>query len=261
MSDLRVALVQSDIIPDDSAANLTAFAALLAAQCNTPLDLIVLPEVFTTGFHPRARQHAETEAGPVSQWLAQQAQRYRAVVTGSVVFDSGSAHYNRLLWAAPGQPLQHYDKRHLFRMAGEHERYCAGQRRQICTVGPWRVLLQVCYDLRFPVFSRNRDDYDVALYVANWPAARHDHWSCLLKARAIENQVYVIGVNRIGRDVYGQEYAGGSVVYSPRGELLADAAAVPTALSVNLSAAHLRRYRAEFPAHLDGDDFNVQLDP
>ncbi|WP_049721997.1 amidohydrolase [Gilvimarinus polysaccharolyticus] len=264
MSDLRVALVQSDIIPDDSAANLAAFEQQLSAHCHAELDLIVLPEVFTTGFHPRARQHAETEAGAVSQWLIRQASRYNAVITGSVVFASASTtshptHFNRLLWAAPGQPLAYYDKRHLFRMAGEHERYSAGNKRQVFSIGSWRVLVQVCYDLRFPVFSRNRGDYDLALYVANWPAARQDHWRTLLKARAIENQTYVIGVNRVGRDVYEQDYAGGSVVYSPEGKLLADAGADVTVINALLDGAELKAYRAGFPAHLDADDFTLPL--
>jgi predicted amidohydrolase len=260
MSDLRVALIQSDIIPDDSAANLTALERQMAANCPDPLDLIVLPEVFTTGFHPRARQHAETAAGPVSQWLARHANHYNAVVTGSVVFNDAKAHCNRLLWAAPDKPLQYYDKRHLFRMAGEHERYRAGRQRCIFTLGSWRVLAQVCYDLRFPVFSRNRDDYDLALYVANWPAARHDHWRSLLKARAIENQAYVIGVNRVGHDAYKQAYAGGSVVFSPEGELLVEAGDQASVITAQLSEAALRDYRARFPAHLDGDEFSLVID-
>jgi predicted amidohydrolase len=257
MSDLHIALVQSDIIPDDRDANLAALESQLARHCHEPLDLIVLPEVFTTGFHPRARQHPETPSGPVSQWLAQQAERYNAVVTGSVVFSRGGAHFNRLLWAAPGSPLQHYDKRHLFRMAGEHERYSAGNQRTIFNLGGWRVLAQVCYDLRFPVFSRNRDDYDIALYVANWPAARHDHWLSLLKARAIENQAYVIGVNRVGRDAYQQDYAGGSVVFGPEGELLADAGQQVSVVTASLSEAALGAYRERFPAYLDRDNFTL----
>ena len=273
MKDLRIALIQSDIIPDDSAANLAALEPLLAKHFGdmtdaSPPDLIVLPEVFTTGFHPRARQHAELPEGPASQWLMEQAKRYGAAITGSVVFARGASprgehtahHTNRLLWASPDQPLQHYDKRHLFRMAGEHERYQPGRQRTLVNLKGWRVLLQVCYDLRFPVFSRNRDDYDIALYVANWPAVRHDHWRTLLKARAIENQAYVIGVNRVGHDAYGQDYAGGSVVFSPLGEVLADAANLPGVVTALLSEADLRSYRERFPAHLDADDFSLIID-
>ncbi|WP_041523507.1 amidohydrolase [Gilvimarinus agarilyticus] len=273
METLRVALLQSDIIPDNPAANLAALEQLLDAQfgaCANELspDLIVLPEVFTTGFHPRARQHAETADGPVSRWLMRQAERYQAAITGSVVYTPsasdakahGARHTNRLLWASPNQPLKHYDKRHLFRMAGEHERYQAGLERTIINVSGWRVLVQVCYDLRFPVFSRNRDDYDIALYVANWPAGRHDHWRTLLKARAIENQAYVIGVNRVGQDAYDQSYAGGSVVFSPEGAVLIDAADIPGVVTTPLSAQALNAYRERFPAHLDADGFTLVID-
>lgn len=255
MRDLTVTLVQSDIVSDNPAANLDNLA-MLAARAE-PSDLLVLPEVFTTGFHPKARQHAETAQGPVHQWLSSLSARLNAVVTGSVVMHEAGRYTNRLLWAAPeGQPL-HYDKRHLFRMAGEHQRYAPGERRVIAELEGWRFLLQVCYDLRFPVFSRNRGDYDAIVYVANWPAARHDHWCALLKARAIENLCYVIGVNRVGRDAYGQDYAGGSVVISPKGELLADAGDIEQVVSTRLSAQALLIYREQFPAHLDADSFTL----
>lgn len=255
MDKLEVSLVQADIIAADPAANLARFAGLMRT---VDADLVILPEVFTTGFHPGARQCAEPMGGRTCDWLLAQAERLRAVVTGSVVMrrEDGAA-VNRLLWATPEGALEYYDKRHLFRMAGEHQRYAAGRERKLWAVRGWRVLPQICYDLRFPVWSRNRDDYDLALYVANWPAARQDHWRSLLKARAIENLCFTLGVNRIGRDAQGQDYAGGSMIFGPRGELLADAAAAEGCLALTLDGEELRAYRAAFPAHLDADDFTL----
>src|SRR5690606_9045630 len=219
-------------------------------------DLVILPEVFTTGFHPGARQCAEPMGGRTCDWLLAQAERLRAVVTGSVVMrrEDGAA-VNRLLWATPEGALEYYDKRHLFRMAGEHQRYAAGRERKLWAVRGWRVLPQICYDLRFPVWSRNRDDYDLALYVANWPAARELHWNRLLQARAIENLCYVAGVNRIGRDEKQQAYSGDSSVYDPAGQLLVDASGMSGRFKSTLSAQRLREYRENFPAHMDADKF------
>ncbi len=256
MDDLTVCLVQSDIVSDNPAANLQQLQANLAAAA--PFDLAVLPEVFTTGFHPKARQHAEEMSGRVCRWLQQQTEQYGAAITGSVVMKTPAGFYNRMLWADADGALSHYDKRHLFRMAGEHERYLMGQHRVILPYRGWRFLLQVCYDLRFPVFSRNRGDYDAMIYVANWPEARHAHWCSLLKARAIENLSYVIGVNRAGEDTYGQSYAGGSVIFAPDGELLLDAGRNAACLNGVLSAARLHEYRQSFPAHLDADSFSLQ---
>lgn len=257
MNDLAVTLVQEAIIADDPAANLHKFARLLSSM-QEKTDLVILPEVFTTGFHPRARQHAELMGGNACQWMLSQARQLQAVVTGSLVVRRDDGEYvNRLLWATPEGRLDFYDKRHLFRMAGEHQRYAAGSERKLWTVKGWRVLPQICYDLRFPVWSRNRDDYDLALYVANWPAARQDHWLTLLKARAIENLAVVAGVNRIGEDVQGQEYVGGSCIFNARGETLVNAADAAGCFSVTLSGSELATYRQGFPAHLDADHFVI----
>ena len=257
MDNLRTSLIQDVIIPDDPAANLKHFSQVLAGL---QTDLVILPEVFTTGFHPLARQHAETPNGRAYDWMREQAQRLQAVVTGSLVVKTGDTYVNRLVWMPPEGAEQYYDKRHLFRMAGEHERYAMGRERKIFLCKGWRVLPQVCYDLRFPVWSRNSGDYDLALYVANWPAARQDHWLTLLKARAIENLVYVAGVNRVGVDVKGQAYDGGSSVFDPKGGQVASAADGPGVVTAKLDASFLQRYRDDFPAHMDADRFTLMPD-
>jgi predicted amidohydrolase len=170
----------------------------------------------------------------------------------------GGAVYNRLLFATP-EGVQHYDKRHLFRMAGEHERYAPGRERVIVEWRGWRIKTEVCYDLRFPVFSRNCGDYDLLLNVANWPSARAAHWRALLRARAIENLACVVGVNRIGRDANGLSYSGDSAAIDARGQYLADLKDRPGCETVSFSGAQLLAYREQFPTHMDADVFTLQL--
>lgn len=255
MNDLRVALIQHEILPNDPEGNLDAFAQLLAEA--NDCDLVVLPEVFTTGFCANARDFAEVVDGRAYQWMAQQAKQLDAVVTGSLVLKHEDLFYNRMVWMRPDGSYCHYDKRHLFRMAGEHMRYACGEARIVIELNGWRVLPQICYDLRFPVWSRNRDDYDLALYVANWPAARELHWNRLLQARAIENLCYVAGVNRIGQDEKQQDYSGDSSVYGPAGQSLVQAKAMSGCFKSVLSAQALQDYRENFPAHMDADKFDL----
>ncbi|MDO3386454.1 amidohydrolase [Gilvimarinus sp. SDUM040013] len=259
MQDLRVALLQNTLVGNQPEANLASFTELLPGAGE--VDLVVLPEVFTTGFHPQARLKADVSGALARDWCIQKAQELDCVVTGSVVMQTAEpAHVNRMLWARPDGSLGHYDKRHLFRMAGEHKRYQSGRLRVVESVGDWRVLLQVCYDLRFPVFSRCRNDYHAIVYVANWPSARHEHWRTLLKARAIENLCYVIGVNRVGVDAYSQPYAGGSVVFGPDGACLLDAEDKIGRYVCTLSANKLSAYRESFPAFLDADEFSLMTE-
>lgn len=254
LAPLTVSLVQHTIVPNNPEHNLAQFAALMAGLPAT--DLIILPEVFTTGFCAGARQYAEQPDGRAYGWMAEQAALHRAVVTGSLVVKVGDTYYNRLVWMRPDGSYVEYDKRHLFRMAGEHERYAMGSERLLVELNGWRILPQICYDLRFPVWSRNRNDYDLAFYVANWPAARALHWNRLLQARAIENLSYVIGVNRVGEDEAGQLYSGDSSLYGPAGEpLLASQAS--GCFSAQLSGEQLAAYRARFPAHYDADHFTL----
>jgi predicted amidohydrolase len=257
MKDLALSLIQQHIEPDNPSANLSAFAAALKGLGDT--DLVVLPEVFTTGFSASARDHAEQVDGRAYTWMAEQARQLNAVVTGSLVVLEQGQYFNRLVWMRPDGSYTEYNKRHLFRMAGEHTRYAGGQERVLVELQGWRIMPMVCYDLRFPVWSRNRDDYDLALYVANWPATRAMHWNRLLQARAIENLSYMVGVNRIGIDEKGQDYAGDSSVYGPAGEQLLQMRAEQGVSSLTLSARRLREYREAFPAYLDADDFDLRM--
>jgi predicted amidohydrolase len=212
--------------------------------------------MFTTGFSMNALANAEDPGGATEQWLAQLARENDCAITGSIAVRDAGHVYNRMLFATPSE-VQHYDKRHLFRMAGEHKRYAAGQERVIVNFRDWRINLQVCYDLRFPVFSRNREDYDLLLYVANWPAQRRHHWRQLLVARAIENLACVVGVNRIGADARGLQYSGDSLAIAADGEILLDAKNRHEAARVVLDGAALQLYRQEFPCQLDADSFQL----
>lgn len=253
-----VALVQSTLVWHDPDANRAAFEAQLAPLAGRA-DLIVLPEMFTTGFTMEPEAVAEPPAGDTQLWLQARAKALDAAVTGSHACRDGDQHFNRLLWATPDGAVRHYDKRHLFRMAGEHERYSAGGELVVAHWRGMRCAPQVCYDLRFPVWSRRRAtyDYDLLVYVANWPTPRREAWRALLVARAIENQCYVVGVNRIGRDGKGLDYSGDSLVVDPRGRLLADARDAAGVVTATLDLAALSEFRDRFPAHLDADRFTL----
>jgi omega-amidase len=259
-STLRVSLVQQPLAWQNGAANRARFTELLHPLAGET-DLVVLPETFTSGFSMEVEQLGEPPGGPTAEWLMQQAARLDAVITGSVITRDGEHYYNRLLWACPSGGLRQYDKRHLFRLGSEHEHFTAG--RTVWSVA-WRGLTVcplVCYDLRFPVWSRRRPglDYDLLLYVANWPAARAEAWRQLLRARAIENQAYVLGVNRVGSDGHGVPHAGDSAAIDFRGRTLADAGGVPAVLTVELPREPLVQFREKFPAHLDADRFTLEL--
>ena len=265
MPDLRVSLVQGDTVWHDPAANRDRYGGLIAPLAGQT-DLVVLPETFTSGFSNEALANAEGMEGPTVRWIREQAARLGAVVTGSVQLRVGEGVYNRLLWATPEGGLSFYDKRHLFRMAREHERYAAGRDRLTVELKGWRVCPLVCYDLRFPVFSRNRYDveragqldYDVALYVANWPSSRNYPWKTLLRARAIENLCYVVGVNRVGTDGNGLHYSGDSAVIDFLGHPVSECADQEVVVTTTLQAAELRAHRERFPAMLDGDSFELR---
>lgn len=260
MSTLRVSLLQQPLAWHDAAANRSRFAGLLA-PLGGQTDLVVLPETFTTGFSMEVERLGEAADGPTVNWLRGQAATLDAAITGSVITRAEGHYYNRLLFVLPSGEVRHYDKRHLFRMGREHEHFTAGREAWTLEWRGLRICPLVCYDLRFPVFSRRRRqlDYDLLIYVANWPAARIDAWRQLLRARAIENQAFVVGVNRIGVDGLEVAYAGDSAAIDFLGRPLVsleDSAAVTT---VSLELAPLRRFREKFPAHLDADRFT--LDP
>ncbi len=259
MRDLRISLVQSMLHWEDAAANREMFAHEIRSLAGNT-DLIVLPEMFNTGFSMNSERLAETMDGPTVIWMRDQAESSRAAIYGSAIIRENGRYFNRGIFARPDGVLTHYDKRHLFRMAGEHQHFAPGMERVVVNWQGWRILLQVCYDLRFPVFSRNRNDHDLMLYVANWPEVRRYAWSQLLIARAIENRSYVAGVNRVGMDGNGIHYTGDSVVLDPKGAMVA--AAEPATLAIInavLDAEELQAFRKKFPADLDADDFELKL--
>ncbi|MCO8170692.1 amidohydrolase [Pseudomonas sp. 21LCFQ02] len=254
---LNIALVQTRLAWHDPQANFAHFEALLDQVQKA--DLVVLPEMFTTGFSMDSAGQAEPEQGPAAQWLLAQARRLQAVMTGSVIVRAADgSHRNRLLWARPDGELLHYDKRHLFRMAGEHEHYTPGERQVTFELNGWRIRPLICYDLRFPVWSRDGRDTDLLLYTANWPGARRLHWNRLLPARAIENLCYVAAVNRVGTDGKGLAYTGDSQVLDFQGECLLNADEGDGVFQVTLEGCALAEYRSRFPAYLDADTFQIQ---
>lgn len=262
--DLRISLVQGNTRWHDPAGNRDYYGALLAPLAGQT-DLVILPETFTSGFSNEAIDKAEGMDGPTVAWIREQAARLGAAVTGSVQLRVGQGVYNRLLWATPDGELQHYDKRHLFRYGNEHLRYAAGSERLSVDWKGWRINPQVCYDLRFPVFCRNRFDverpgeldFDLQIFVANWPSARAYPWRTLLRARAIENLCYVAAVNRIGVDGNDLHYAGDSAVIDFLGQPQVEVREVEQVVTSTISAAALAAHRARFPAMLDADAFTL----
>ncbi|MFJ4141516.1 amidohydrolase [Pseudomonas sp. NPDC089734] len=257
LPDLKLALIQTTLVWHDRQANLDHFSTLLGQVKDA--DLVILPEMFTTGFSMDSETLAEPEDGPTSEWMKEQAKRIQAVITGSVIIRAADgSHRNRLLWARPDGEVLYYDKRHLFRMAGEHEHYSPGERQVMFELNGWRIRPLICYDLRFPVWSRDAQDTDLLLYTANWPGARRLHWNRLLPARAIENLCYVAAVNRVGSDGKGFEYTGDSQVLDFQGDSLLEAGEADGIFQVSLKAADLQAYRTRFPANLDADTFEIQ---
>jgi predicted amidohydrolase len=266
MQDLKITLVQSDLHWEDIEANLAMFEEKIWRIGNTT-DVIVLPEMFTTGFTMAAPRLAEHMNMRTFKWMKQMADQTGALILGSYIVTVHERYYNRLLWMEPGGVFKTYDKRHLFRMANEHKTYAPGESLLIGTWKGWRICPLVCYDLRFPVWSRNTWDfnarrlsYDVAVYVANWPTARIEAWSTLLKARAIENLSYVVGVNRIGQDGTGVEHNGNSAVISPKGEAIYTNEGADITRTIELSSNSLSAFRDRFPAYMDADEFTIEFE-
>ena len=264
MNNLRLSLVQGDTRWHDPAANREYYGHLIA-PLHRQTDLVLLPETFTSGFSNDAIDQAETMDGPTIAWLHEQSRGLDAAICGSVQIREGDGVYNRLCFVTPDGALRTYDKRHLFRYAKEHERYAAGRDRITVEWRTWRICPLVCYDLRFPVFSRNRYnveveggmDYDLLLYVANWPSARAYPWQTLLRARAIENLCFVAGLNRVGTDGNGLHYSGDSAVIDFLGHPLTEATDEEVVSTMLLQAAPLLEHRAKFPAMLDADTFTL----
>jgi omega-amidase len=265
MRDLRATLVQCDLRWEDPETNRRRLEETLGGLGDDDTDLIVLPEMFSTGFTMNAREMAEPMAeSRTVAWLQDQAVERGCVITGSVAVLEDGECFNRLVWARPDGSRVTYDKRHLFRMAGEHERYAMGHERVIVELKGFRILLSVCYDLRFPVWLRQSPapgehfEYDLLLCVANWPAPRRHPWRILLQARAIENLCPVIGVNRVGEDAKGLAYAGDSMLLDAKGEALIDEPRdAPFVKTGRLSLDDLEAFREKFPAWRDADHFSL----
>lgn len=267
MQDLKITLIQSDLHWEEIEANLAMFEEKIWQIGANTTDVIVLPEMFTTGFTMNAPRLAEHMNMRTFKWMKQMADQTGALILGSYIVRVHDRYYNRLLWMEPGGVYRTYDKRHLFRMDNEHKTYAAGESLLIGTWKGWRICPLVCYDLRFPVWSRNKWDhaakklsYDVMIYVANWPTIRIDAWNTLLRARAIENLSYVVGVNRVGQDGSGVEYNGNSAVISPKGDPIFTNEGMETTRTLELNANSLHAFRDRFPAYLDADDFVIEFE-
>lgn len=263
MDNLRVTAIQAVLHWEDPVANRAMLEEKIGA-IGQSTDVILLPEMFTTGFTMNAAALAEPMNLVTTRWMKQMADRTGALIIGSVIITSADRFLNRLVWMEPGGLMKTYDKRHLFRMAKEHAVFTGGDQRLVGAWKGWRICPLVCYDLRFPVWSRNRFDaaahaldYDLLVYVANWPQARVSAWDALLRARAIENLSYAAGVNRTGPDGQGVAYNGHSAVIDPRGNAVWSAGDEEAIQTVVLDAGLLREHRERFPAYLDADDFRL----
>lgn len=258
MDTIRITLVQTDIIWENKQENLRLLHEKLQSLRGTT-EIVVLPEMFSTGFSMQSNLLAETNSGETVTTLKQWASHYQLAICGSFIAKDNGCFYNRAFFLTPEGEEFYYDKRHLFRMGREAEHFSAGDKRLILSYHGWNICLLVCYDLRFPVWSRNVDnEYDLLIYVANWPVSRRLAWDTLLRARALENQCYVCGVNRTGTDGYKLSYNGGSCVYSAIGE---EVTSLPDdregMITATLSLSTLRQFREKFPVWKDADEFHL----
>jgi omega-amidase len=258
MRDLTITLIQSELHWESTGANLAMFEEKIW-KIKDATDLIILPEMFTTGFTMNAKSLAEPMNLTTFRWMKQQAAQSKAVVTGSYIVQAGGQYFNRLLWMEPNGNFSFYDKRHLFRMAREHEIYQGGSQKIVQELHGWKICPLICYDLRFPVWSRNvNNEFDLLLFVANWPEIRSLPWKVLLQARAIENLCYVGGVNRVGTDGKDIAYSGDSSIFNFKGELLYTCTQQEDIHSETLSKKSLLEFREKFPAYLDADRFRIE---
>jgi omega-amidase len=277
MSPLTITTIQADLRWEDKAANLQRFEEKILGIAG-PTEVVVLPEMFSTGFSMKPQALAEKMDGPTMAWMKTVAAEKRIILTGSIIIEEEGHYYNRLIWMLPNGQYGYYDKRHRFAYAGENEQYTAGQKRLIASVKGWKVLLLVCYDLRFPVWSRQGAqglvagsvepgsgpaseaslEYDLILYVANWPERRSHAWKTLLQARAIENQSYVVGVNRVGMDGNNIYHSGDSMIIDPLGELLSLVSNKETLITHTLRKERLEEARSQFPFWRDADHFLIE---
>ena len=259
MQHLKIALIQTDIVWQNAAENRVRYSEKIN-NIHQQVDVFVLPEMFSTGFSMHPEGISETMQGETIRWMKQMAFEKNTAICGSLIISEANNYYNRFLFVEPSGEIQYYDKRHLFTLAGEEKIYSAGSKKLIVDYKGWKICPLVCYDLRFPVWSRNVEDYDVLLYVANWPKIRIVAWDTLLKARAIENMCYVVGVNRVGVDANNYEYSGHSAAYDCLGEKLTRSIPNHEGIEIiELQKAHVSKFRNKLNFLNDKDTFEVKI--
>ncbi len=265
MQDLKILYLQSDLIWEAPAKNRVVLEKKIVKTIEDH-DLIVLPETFTTGFPVDPAPFAETKTGETIRWMQKMARFTKAVITGSFLLKEGEQYYNTLIWMRPDGEYERYNKRHVFSMGGEDKKITKGKEQLVVELKGWKIKPMICYDLRFPVWCKNRLDkngnfeYDLAIFVANWPPQRSYPWETLLSARAIENQAYVLGVNRVGNDGPGNHYSGHSKMVDPRGGVVSEAGAdKDTTVSTVISKDDLLRFRRKFNVGNDWDTFEIKI--
>lgn len=260
MSELLITGIQSAIHWEDAAANLRMFEEKIA-QIPEKTELVILPEMFSTGFSMQSARLAEPMDGRTVQWMKEIAQKKNIILAGSAIIEEAGNYYNRFLWVLPNGTIGYYDKRHLFAFAGEHAHYTAGNRKLVAAVKGWKIFPIVCYDLRFPVWLRQDPDrdkqYDLMICVANWPGSRVTAWRTLLQARAIENQCYVVGINRTGSDGEGLRYPGHSMIVDPLGDVAVEAGEEEERITCRLMKEKVEQTRDQFPFLRDADSFRL----
>ena len=256
MNNLRVSLVQSSLFWEDISKNLTELSSKIVGL-KGKTDLIILPEMFTTGFSMNAALLAEEMDGSTMKWLKKMAGELACAITGSFIAKEAGGYFNRLVFMQPDGEYFTYDKRHLFTLAKEQHTYQQGRERLIVKWKGWSICPLICYDLRFPVWSRNTENYDLLIYVANWPETRSLHWTSLLKARAIENQSYTIGVNRVGEDYKGFIYSGDSTLIDYSGTTIYSTTKAENIFTTVLSKENQVNYRSKFDFLSDQDSFQI----
>ena len=255
---MEVAIIQTNLIWENPKANRVQFEQIINT-ISQPVDLIVLPEMFSTGFTMFPNNLAETMSGETVSWMQEVAQTKQSAICGSIIIKENTNYYNRFVFVYPNGEIKTYDKRHLFSLAGENEQYTQGAEKVIIEYKNWKICPQICYDLRFPVFSRNIEEYDVLIYVANWPKPRITAWGALLKARAIENMSFVVGVNRVGLDGNKHEYVGHSVVHDELGNSIVEANENDGVFFASLDKSKMIQTREKLNFLNDRDDFSINL--
>jgi omega-amidase len=258
MSNLKVTIVQTSLYWENINENIKMFSKKLDGL-KEKTDLVVLPEMFTTGFTMNAESFSEDMNGEAVRFLKKYSKKLNAAVCGSVIIKSGQKYYNRFLFCSLEGKLEYYDKRHLFRMGNENLVYSKGNKHLILKIKNWRIALFICYDLRFPVWCRNENNYDAAVFIANWPEQRNFPWKSLLVSRAIENQSYIIGVNRTGRDGNGVKYSGRSAILNPIGRHILNCNYRLGVYTKELDKKALDDFREKFPVYKDSDKFKIIL--